>query len=357
MPVSGAEVIEMAFRHAKEQLFKPFRFAQWARLAFVGLLAGEMSSGGGCNFNVPMNNHSHSRGTGTQTFLDPTWPAQSTNPFTNHPALTVGLIALAFVVLLIFVVLFTYISSVMRFILFDSIVTRECHMRSGWARRKRLGLRLFWWQILFGLAAIAGVLVVFGIPLACAGALQWFAHPREHLVGLIVGGVMLFLLLFIFIVFTCVVRVMTKDFVVPQMACEDISALEGWRRLWLWLKHDKGGYAGYIGMKIVLALGAAVAMVIVSIIVVLVLLVPIGGAGVAAVLGAKAAGWTWTVYTIALAVILGCIALAILVAAIALVSVPVVVFFVAYSIYFFAPRYAQLAALMWPPAPAPIALP
>jgi hypothetical protein len=167
----------------------------------------------------------------------------------------------------------------------------------------------------------------------------------------------LFVLLFIFILFIGVVRVMTKDFVVPQMALEDISAVEGWRRLWLWLKHDKGGYAGYIGMKIVLALGTSIAMVIVSIVVILVLLVPLGGAAFAAVLGAKAAGWTWTVFTITLAVILGCMALAILVAAIALISVPVVVFFVAYSIYFFAPRYAQLAALMWPPAPAPIALP
>jgi hypothetical protein len=353
LPVSGADVIELAFRHAKEQLFKPFHFAQWARLAFVGLLAGEMSSGGGCNFSVPANNHS--RGTGTQTFLDPTWLAHSTNPFTSHPALTVGLIALGFVVLLVLAVLFTYISSVMRFILFDSIITRECHIRSGWARRQRAGLRLFWWQILFGLASIAGLLVVFGIPLAYAGALHWFAHPREHLAGLIVGGVVLFLLLFIFVVFAGVVRVMTKDFVVPQMACEDISAMEGWRRLWLWLKHDKGGYAGYIGIKIVLALGAAVAMVIVSLPVILVLLVPIGGVAVAAVLAAKAAGWTWTAYTITLAVILGCIALAILIAAVALIVVPVVVFFVAYSLYFFAPHYAQLAALMWPPAPAPIA--
>jgi hypothetical protein len=355
LPVSGPDVIEMAFRHAKEQLFKPFRFAQWARLAFVGLLAGEMSSGGGCNFSVPANNHS--RGTGTQTFLDPTWPAQLPNPFTSHPALTAGLIALGLVVFLVLIVLFTYISSVMRFILFDSIVTRECHIRSGWARRKRPGLRLFWWHILFMLATLGGLLVVLGIPLACAGALHWFAHPREHLVGLIVGGLLLIVLLFVSIVVIGVVRVMTKDFVVPQMACEDISAMEGWRRLWLWLKHDKGGYAGYIGIKVVLALGAAIAMLIVSIVVVLVLLVPIGGAAVAAVLGAKAAGWTWTVYTIALAVVLGCIALAILVAAIALICVPLVVFFVAYSIYFFAPRYAQLAALMSPPAPAPIALP
>jgi hypothetical protein len=148
---------------------------------------------------------------------------------------------------------------------------------------------------------------------------------------------------------------MTKDFVVPQMALEDISAIEGWRRLWLWLKADKGGYAGYIGMKIVLAIGAAILVFIVDLIAMLVLLIPFGGFGVAAVLGGKAAGWTWNFYTIALAVVLGCIALAILIFVLALISVPVIVFFPAYSIYFFAQRYPPLASLLWPQSPAPAA--
>jgi hypothetical protein len=37
------------------------------------------------------------------------------------------------------------------------------------------------------------------------------------------------------------------------MALENIAVMEGWRRLWLWIKHEKGGYAAYVGMKIVLA--------------------------------------------------------------------------------------------------------
>jgi hypothetical protein len=63
----------------------------------------------------------------------------------------------------------------------------------------------------------------------------------------------------------------------------------------------------------------------------------------------------WNPYTISLAVILGCIAIAILVFVAALISVPVVVFFPAYSIYFFAPRYPRLAALLWPQPSEPVA--
>ena len=44
MPISAVDAISPAFEHTKQQLFKPFRFGQWTRLAFVGLLAGELGS-------------------------------------------------------------------------------------------------------------------------------------------------------------------------------------------------------------------------------------------------------------------------------------------------------------------------
>ena len=49
MPISAVDAISPAIEHTKRQLLQPFRFGQWMRLAVVGLLAGELSSGGGCN--------------------------------------------------------------------------------------------------------------------------------------------------------------------------------------------------------------------------------------------------------------------------------------------------------------------
>jgi hypothetical protein len=348
LPISAADAIDPAFRHTKEQLLRPFCFGQWARLALVGALAGEMGSSGNCNFNYPVNNqHRPSQ----QAFLSASWPAYAT----NHPALFAGMVAALIVIALVLVVLFVYIGSVMRFVLFDSIIAKECHIRKGWARRKGPGLRLFWWQIVFMLLSFAICAIVIGIPVTCAWAGGWFAHPRDHVLGLVLSGIILLVVVLILAAFLGVIHVMTKDFVVPQMALEDISAVEGWRRLWLWLKAEKGGYAGYIGMKIVLAIGAAILMFILDLIAMLVLLIPFGGFGVVAVLGGEAAGWTWNFYTIALAVVLGCIALAILIFVLALISVPVIVFFPAYSIYFFAQRYPPLASLLWPQSPAPAA--
>ena len=58
MPISAVDTIPLAIEHTKQQLFKPFRFGQWTKLAVVGLLAGELGSGGGfngSNFNFPQH--------------------------------------------------------------------------------------------------------------------------------------------------------------------------------------------------------------------------------------------------------------------------------------------------------------
>ena len=104
------------------------------------------------------------------------------------------------------------------------------------------------------------------------------------------------------------------------------------------LKAETGGYAVYIIVKIGLAIGVAIALGIITIIVILVLLLPVGGIGVAAVLGGMAAGLTWNAYTITLAVIVCCLVLAALIFVASMISVPAIVFFPAYSIYFFRPR-------------------
>lgn len=336
MPISAIDAISPAFQHTKAQLLHPFRATQWAKLALVGFLAGELSSGG-CN--------------GGSSFQPPTHPGGG-QPFPlSHAHLLqyVSLIALLVVLGIFFWVLFLYVSSVMRFILFDSVIAKRCEIRRGWARRHGAGLRYFVWQLLFLLAMGVGFTVLIGIPAALALAAGWLKDPRQHLLQLILGGMLLFFMVMGFIVLSLVVHVLTKDFVVPEMALENISAFEGWRRLLPALNSEKGSYAGYIGMKIAMALGAAVVLGIVTFIVIIILLIPVGGFGFIAVVVGKTAGLTWNLYTITLAVVVGCIALAVLLYVVSLISVPAIVFFPAYSIYFFASRYPALDALLHPP--------
>jgi hypothetical protein len=354
-PRSASDAIHPAIEHTKNQVFRPFRFGQWMRLAFVGVLAGEMSSGGcnGGNFNFPMG-HGHHTGHGSHQAYLAAWPLW----FGEHPMRFAALLALLFVVSLGLALLFAYLNSVMRFILFDSVIARECHIRRGWARRKAIGLRLFWWQLAFSLLSLAGMIVLLGVPVVLVWRVGWFKFPREHILGLVLSGLAFFLLLCAIVAVTAVIRVMTKDFVVPQMAIENIGAMEGWRRLLTRVEREKTGYAGYIGMKLVLAIAAGLIFGIIIFVVLLLVLIPVGGFGVFAVLGGKAAGLTWNFFTIAAAVMAGAWVLALLVVIVSLIYVPSIVFFPAYSIYFFAPRYPPLADLLWPtPSPRQVPLP
>lgn len=350
-PRSASDAIHPAIEHTKNQVFHRFHFGQWIRLAFVGVLAGEMSSGGcnGGNFNVPLGHGgSGNAGHGSQQAFLAAWPPG----IAEHPVMVAASLAIVLLIGFGLIVLFTYISSVMRFILFDSVIARECRVRSGWARRKAIGLRLFWWQLAFSLLTFAGMVVLLGVPLLLVWRLGWFKFPREHILGLVLSGLAFFLLVFLIVAVIAVIRVMTKDFVVPQMALENIGAMEGWRRLLTRVQQEKVGYAGYIGMKLVLAIAAALIFGIITFVVVLLILIPVGGFGLFAVLGGKAAGLTWNVFTIAAAAMAGAWVLALLVLIVSLIYVPAMVFFPVYSIYFFAPRYPPLADLLWPrPAP------
>jgi hypothetical protein len=342
---SAVDAIYPALEHTKKQLFKPFRFAQWARLAVVGLLAGELGSSGGCNSH---NFNLNQRPGAAHHFMDPGWSG-------IDPALLAGLIAVLVIAGLVLGIVLMYISSVMRFILFDSVMAKECHIREGWGRRQGPGLRYFLWKLIYLLVMLGGLTVLVGIPAGFAFAAGWLKEPKEHLVPLVLGGILVFFALMIFVLALAVIFVLTKDFVVPQMALEDIGVIEAWQRLWWMIKAEKGGYAGYIGMKIVMAIGAGIVVGIATLILGLIIVIPTALLSIVAIITGKTAGLTWNAYTITLAVVVGCVLLAGFLYLIALISVPVIVFFPAYSIYFFAARYPALSAALYPAPPAPAA--
>jgi hypothetical protein len=341
LPISAIDTITLAFQHTKRQLVEPFRFGQWTRLAVVGLLAGEMGSGG-CN--VPSNFNWPQQPGSSRHFLEQGLP-------NIDPAILGGLIATLVVIGLVFVIVMMYVSSVMRFILFDSVLAKQCHIWQGWKRRQGPGWRYFLWQLGYLLAVLASLVVLLGIPAGIAFASGWFTAPGEHVLGLVLSGIVEFFLLFFFFVIAALVHVLTKDFVVPQMALEGIGAIDGWRRLWPMLQAEKGGYSVYILMKIVLAIGAGIVVGLASLILGLIVAIPTVALGIIAVLTGKTAGLTWNAFTITVAIVVGCVLCAAFFYMVSLIAVPAIVFFPAYAIYFFAARYQALSLVLYPPPP------
>ena len=335
MPISAVDSITPALEHTKEQLFRRFSIGQWTRLAFVGLLAGELGSNGCSRSNFTMPGH----------------PGGPHLPGID-PALIAAFITAAIVGGLALGLILMYVSSVMRFILFDSVLTRECHIRMGWNRRMGPGWRFFLFTLVYSILSVSAIAVIVGIPALLALGRGWFHAPKEHLPALITGGLILGFVLFLFFVVTAVVFVLTKDFVIPQMALENIGAMEGWRRLLRMMQAEAGAYFVYIIMKIVLAIVTSIIMAIATLIVGLMFAVPSLLLGLVAVISGKRAGLTWNVETITLAIVIGCILLAIFLYLVSMIYVPAIVFFPAYSIYFFAGRYPRLNMALYGTASA-----
>lgn len=336
MPISAVDSINLALEHTKHQLFQPFRIGQWTKLAFVGLLAGELGSNGfsGSNFSPPHAGGAPHGGFPGALGID-------------H-ALLIAFIAVAVAAAFAIGIILMYVGSVMRFVLFDSVLARECHIRQSWSRRMTPGWRYFVWKFAYCVLSLLAIVAVIGIPALLAYNAGWFHDPKAHVPVLAPVGIVLFLLFFAFAIVTAVVFILTKDFVIPQMALEDIDTFEGWRRLWPMIQAEMGAYAAYLGMKIVLAIVASLIIGIGTLLIGLFFVVPTVGLSVLAIITGKNAGMTWNPHTIALAAVIGCILLAAFLYLIALISVPALIFFPAYSLYFFAGRYPRLLVPLYP---------
>lgn len=341
MPLSAVDVVSPTFQRTKDLLFKPFRFAMWWRLAIISFLAGEISGSGGGpgNYNFPQNTHG-SQG-GDHLLALPGDPAQIAAFVVA--AVVAGLLLFAFLI---------FLNSIFRFILFDVIVSGRYCIRDGWRRWFDDGVRYFWWQAGVTAVMLLALALFVGLPVLLAWRAGIFRSPGEHVALLVLGGILLFLLLLVLVLAGALVGVFSKDFLVPVMALEKLGPVDGWRRLWPMLRAEGSSYAAYIGMKIVLALGAAFIFGIIDLIVILILAIPGAIVAVAVVAVASSMGLTWNPVTIALAVLVGGILLLALLLLIAMINVPSAVFFQAYPLMFFGARYPALDALLHPAPPA-----
>jgi hypothetical protein len=146
------------------------------------------------------------------------------------------------------------------------------------------------------------------------------------------------------------INALAKDFVLPIMALENVNAMEGWRRLFVKMNGNKAPYAGYLGMKLLLAIAVGIATAMIDVLLALIVILPVAIVVFVLIALKQAAA-------VALAILIGIAALIFLFVLFAIVAAPVAGFFQAYALYFFGSRYEPLAELLWPPPPPPPASP
>jgi hypothetical protein len=357
VPLSAVDCVQPALQHTRDQLFTHFRWGQWARLALVGILAAELHVGGcgvgnlGNSFpRVPHKNQTEFLpSSATRSAFPPFNPAH----LSEHIAQFIGLFIVGIFVFMVLAFVFLFISSVFRFILFESVLRKRCSIGEGWQKWLRAGGRFFLWQIVFQIAAFLFLAVLVGVPLVLAMAAGSTADLKNHVGRMVLAVIFLGGLFTLYVLAAVVVQVLAKDFLVPIMALEDLDFADGWHRLLSIIQVEKGRFALYLLLKLVLSIAAAIIFSIISVIPVLFIVVP----SVVAVVAGRAAGVGWNVTTVSLSIIFGSVLLLVLIYLVALVCVPATVFFPAYAMYFFAARYPNLGALLNPAPPVTPELP
>jgi len=103
----------------------------------VGLLAGELGSGGNLNLQSPS----------PAPHPGPQIPALADIFHKIDPAILASVITVLVITGLVLFLLIAFVSSVMRFVLFDGVLTRECHIRAGWSHRQDNEWKYFLWQM------------------------------------------------------------------------------------------------------------------------------------------------------------------------------------------------------------------
>jgi hypothetical protein len=360
-PLNAIDAVAPAFNRMTSMIFKPFRFAVWWRLAVLGLFTGEISCGANfhfpTSFTMPADANNSASFAGKAQFP---WNA----PWDSVPHFFLWMTA-GVLVATILILVFMYVSSVLRFVLFDTVLTRSTPrenwrrcIRDGWQRWKDRGVMLLCWQIGFTVVGLVCYLLVAGIPVLLMWRIGLFSHPEQHIATLILSGLALLFVLILVGLVALIIEVLTKDFVIPIMAFEALGPVAAWRRLMRMISASKGSYAGYLGFKALMAIAVGFVISILSMIVAVAIVLPIELVGMLVGFSAahQSAGMKALVVAllVAISVLVGSAVFGLL----SLISVPVVVFFQSYALHFFGSRYEPLRAVMYPPPPqAPPASP
>lgn len=340
--LSAIDTISLAFARTKREMFQPFRLGRWARLAFVSLITGEFLStgagglGSGGNFNIPRRG-----GEGSLTLEGLAW--LDTSAWMSDLKSVILICIAAVGIVLGFALLWAYAACVYRFILFDAVLRDHCELREGWRSWRQQGRRFLGWQIGFALVAFSVLAVTIGVPLLLAAGMGLFREPDRHLALLISGGAVLFLLVILVVLLSSLVSVLANDFVVPIMAVEKCGVIKAWRMLLALIEAEKKAYAGYVLMKIVLAVGIALLLGIVNFVVVL---LPIMILGFIVIL-APLPNVHWNALTISAAIVAAVMALSALFTLVCFISAPAMVFFQSYAMHFFGSRYSALRSKLY----------
>ena len=351
--LSAIEAFSPAIARVESMLFKPFRLGTWIKMGFIGLLGGGLAT---FSMNGNFRGATPSQFPRGEFPSDPMYEIQRAMR-SIHLANYIRLIEFVVVLAIVIALVFLYLNSRFRFVLFDSVISGQPTVGRGWRCYASQANRYFGFWLAFRLVVWATMALIIGVPL-------WHAYKNGVFSGdnslgslfQVLGSIALSAIAagaaF------AIVSTLMKDFIMPIMALDDFQLGDAWSALWRVIASEPGAWMGYLGMKVVLSIGGGIALAIASVIAILpafvIIGIPVAVFAVPGALALKAGATAVAVVLFAMAALLATAGFCCLYM---ILAAPFSVFFPAYAFYFFGGRYPKLGALLaphpTPPAPVP----
>ena len=334
---SAADAISPAINRTREFLFAPpFRWTTFLKLCLVAAITEGIGSNLQSNSN---KSHTQSGSPGNMTF---------------HFSPEMIAAAVAISLLLIFLgLVIAYLITRLRFAYFHCLVTNTRLIRPGWEMYRPQANRFFQMNIVVGLCFLlmVGLMVSPFIP----GFVRFFrelqATGRPD-VGLMLSlGLPLIPIFLLIVLVAILLDIVLRDWMMPHYALDDATAGEAWAAVWEHVTDEKGSFAAYILLRIVLPIIAVMALFMILLIPGLVLLGSVAAAEYAIHTAFASASGAVSAIGILIEVFIGAVAVGFAILIGISIGGPISTGVREYALMFYGSRYQKLGERMFPPAP------
>ena len=262
-------------------------------------------------------------------------------------ALIAAMVAVGVALILVVTLVFAYLFSRFRFILFDAVVSGEAAIGRSWREYRPQAQRYLGFWMVFILVTLVAVSAVVGLPLLYGYKHGVFADLRGQSSGPFLATLgALFFGFFMVGLLAFILTTLAKDFLVPMLALDDLSIADAWEALKQSIRAEPAAYASYVSMKLVLVLASTVLMSMVLLLLFVLMIVPGMLLATLTAAAAKSLGVA-AMAVLGTAILIGTLLLAGLAFGVTILcAAPIAVFFQSYSLYFMGGRYPKLGALL-----------
>ena len=233
MAISVVDPISPAVERTRQLLFRPFQLGKWFVLGFCAWLAELGEGGGSAGVRMPFGG-----GGGALAPAPGQAPGQGAPAGGMPPAMRSALewvqanlvlvIAVAVGVVLVLVViglLLGWVQSRFKFIFLDNVVRDRTEIGDPWREFRREGNSLFWFNVLFSLAASFAFVVLIGVAaLLALPDIMARQYGASAMLAVAVGVPALLM----FVLFCWAIHLFLGDFVVPIMYLRRQGVMASW---------------------------------------------------------------------------------------------------------------------------------